>query len=221
MDEPVVHDISMVLRPGAPEWPGDKPYSCGWTQRMDEGANLNLGHFAMSPHVGSHADAPLHVLADGAPSGDFPLAIFRGPAYVLDLPGHVRELADPLRARVGFEHLEPLLPGQVERLLLRSDASTADGIFPEQWPTLTPECMAALCDRGLRLLGVDAPSIDARHAKALDSHRALFGRGAYNLENLDLRGVATGWYELVAYPLRLAGMDGSPVRAVLGRAARA
>jgi arylformamidase len=72
-----------------------------------------------------------------------------------------------------------------------------------------------LTERGLRLLGVDAPSVDARHSTQLEVHHALFGGGAYVLENLDLRGVHTGHYELIALPQRLAGLDAAPVRAVL------
>lgn len=211
----ILHDISMAVHPATPAWPGDVPYSCGWTMQMSSGANLNLAHFAMSPHVGTHADAPLHVLADGAASGGFPLDAFHGPAFVLELPAALRECAHASEPCLSLEDLAPHLPPGVERLLLRTDASTAEGGFPAEWPALTAECAAALCAGGLRLLGVDAPSVDPRDAQALETHRALFRGGAWNLENLDLRGVATGHYELVAYPLRLAGLDAAPVRAVL------
>ncbi|MBA3891692.1 MAG: cyclase family protein, partial [Gemmatimonadaceae bacterium] len=140
---------------------------------------------------------------------------FRGAAYVLDLPEALQSCAYPSEACIELEDLDPLLPANVTRLLMRTDASTAEGEFPAVWPSLTPACVTALCARGLRLLGVDAPSVDPREATVLDTHRALFEGGAYNLENLDLRGVAEGWYELVAYPLRLEGLDAAPVRAVL------
>ena len=74
---------------------------------------------------------------------------------------------------------------------------------------------AALAARGLRLLGVDAPSVDERESKTLDVHHALFGGGASILENLDLRDVPEGRYELIALPQRLVGLDAAPVRAVL------
>lgn len=211
----VLHDISMPLRPGTPEWPGDVPFSCGWSMQMAAGANLNLAHFAMSPHVGTHADAPLHVIPDALGSGAFPLDAFRGPAYVLDLPEALQGCAYPSEACIELEDIEPLLPADVIRLLIRTDATTAEDTFPDVWPSLTPACVTALCARGLRLLGVDAPSVDPREAKELETHRALFQGGGFNLENLDLRGVAQGWYELVAYPLRLEGLDAAPVRAVL------
>lgn len=213
--EPLFYDISMVLRPGVPEWPGDAPYTCGWTMRMDAGAHLNLSHFAMSPHVGTHADAPLHVLDGGDASESFPLDVFRGRAFVLDLPEALRLRAHAAAAALEIADIAPHVPRGVERLLVKTGRSTASGEFPAAWAALTPSCVAALCAGGLRLLGVDAPSVDAREAKVLATHRALFEGRAYNLENLDLTAVPGGHYDLVAYPLRLAGLDAAPVRAVL------
>jgi len=96
-------------------------------------------------------------------------------------------------------------------------ATIADGRFPDGWPVLAPRTAAALAARGVRLVGVDAPSVDERESKTLDVHHALFGAGAYVLENLDLRRVEPGPYELIALPQRLEGLDAAPVRAVLRR----
>jgi arylformamidase len=109
---------------------------------------------------------------------------------------------------------DPRLDG-VERLLLRTGRTIADGAFPAAWPVLAVETATALAARGLRLLGVDAPSVDERENRTLDVHRALFGGGAFVLENLDLRDVPEGRYELIAPPQRLVGLDAAPVRAVL------
>ena len=91
----------------------------------------------------------------------------------------------------------------------------ARGDFPDDWPAVTAECAAELVVRGLRLLGVDCPSVDRRTSTALRTHHALFDGGAAVLENLDLHLVPDGEYELVAYPLKLADLDAAPVRAVL------
>ena len=203
----MIHDISVLVRPGTPEWPGDVPFTCGWTSRLAEGASVNLSHIAGSPHVGTHADAPLHV-SEGAPASDeLPLEPFLGIAVLLDVsdasPGPLALSAD-----------DPRLTGCV-RLLLRTGRSIASGRFPEDWPVLPAATVAALATRGMRLLGVDAPSVDQRDSRTLDVHHALFDGGAFVLENLDLRGVAPGRYELLALPQRLAGLDAAPVRALL------
>lgn len=201
-------DISVVTQVGTPEWPGDTPFSCGWTARIAEGSSVNLTTITASPHVGTHADAPLHV-RDGASAAEaLPLAAFVGPALVLDVAGAPRDLGDELLARV---------PRGVERLLLKTGASIASGRFPGDWPALAEATAAALTSRGLRLLGVDAPSVDRRERTTLAVHHALFDGGAFVLENLDLREAAEGEYELLAAPLRWAAVDAAPARAVLRR----
>jgi arylformamidase len=203
----VLHDISVEVRVGTPEWPGDAPFECGWTARIAEGSSVNLSHVGGSPHVGTHADAPLHV-RDGWPASDtLPLGAFLGDAFVLDVSGAP---AGPLSI-----NLDDLRLAGVKRLLLRTGRCIADGGFPEDWPVLDGATAARLAERGLLLLGVDAPSVDARHSTDLEVHHALFGGGAYVLENLDLRAVHTGHYELIALPQRLAGLDAAPVRAAL------
>jgi arylformamidase len=202
-----IHDISVLVRRGTPEWPGDVPFDCGWTTRITDGASVNLSSTSGSPHVGTHADAPLHV-QDGWPASDaLPLDAFMGEALVLDAGGAG---AGPLPLRAD----DPMLAG-VERLLLRTGRTIADGRFPNDWPTLSEAAATALALGGLRLLGVDAPSVDERTSKTLGVHRALFGANAFVLENLDLRAVTPGRYHLIALPQRLGGLDAAPVRAVL------
>ena len=218
-------DASVLLGPGTPEWPGDVPYACGWTCTIAGGAPFNLSAITLSPHVGTHADAPLHV-RDGWPASEtLALDAFLGPALVLDVrdapagpdpdgPGALTLDALERSARAQGVQLAEALR-DAPRLLLRTGRTIADGRFPEGWPWVHADAVTALIARGLRLLGVDAPSIDARDSKTLATHHALFGGGACNLENLDLRGVAPGRYGLIAPPLRLAGLDGAPVRALL------
>jgi arylformamidase len=204
----MLRDISILVGPETPPWPEDTPFDCRWTQRIADGASVNLTSISGSPHVGTHADAPLHV-ADGAPASDgLPLASFIGRAIVLSVEGQSGELA--------IEAIERRSPRRrIERLLLRTGCTVAAGRFPDEWPAVTAACARELLDRGLRLLGVDAPSVDARHSTSLEVHHALFGGGACVLENLDLREVPDGEYELIALPQRVAGLDAAPVRAVL------
>jgi arylformamidase len=201
-------DISIPTGTSTPEWPGDQPFSCGWTQTLARGDSVNLSAITTSPHVGTHADAPLHV-RDGWPaSHQVPLAPFAGRARVCKVDASIETIQ--MKDLVALRS-----KGRVERLLVRTDCSVASGRFPERWPVMSVAVIRALLERGLVLLGVDTPSVDSRHSKTLDVHHALFGGGAFNLENLDLRGVDDGEYELVAYPILVRGLDAAPVRAVL------
>lgn len=199
-------DISVVTGVGTPEWPGDTPFSCGWSARIADGSSVNLTTITSSPHVGTHADAPLHVRDGAASAEQLPLDAFIGTALVLDVAGPPRDLGEELLARI---------PDGIRRLLLKTGASIAGGRFPQDWAALRPETASALARRGLRLLGVDAPSVDRRESKALAVHHALFDGGACVLENLDLREAREGRYEMWGAPLRWAGVDAAPVRAVL------
>jgi arylformamidase len=145
---------------------------------------------------------------DGWPgSHELPLDAFLGPAAVVD----VSTLSGVIEAdALAFD---PALQGQ--RLLLRTGRSVAGGQFPAEWPTLSEACVRELLGRGLRLLGVDAPSVDPRESKTLPVHHMLFSGNAYILENLDLRRVPQGSYELIALPQKLMALDAAPVRAVL------
>lgn len=205
------YDISIPMGAGTPEWPGDTPFSCGWAWDITAGASVNVGKVTTSFHVGTHADAPLHVKQDGAPSETLPLDAFCGPALVLDcrdaVPG----------ATLTTAWLEAALEGQrlPVRLLLRTGRTVADGTFPAGWPALTPAAAAWLVRGGLRLLGVDAPSVDPREATDLAVHHTLFDGGASLVENLQLEHVPLGEWQLTAYPLLVRGADAAPLRAVL------
>jgi arylformamidase len=201
-------DISIPVHPGTPAWPGDTPFSCNWTWAMARGDSVNVSCTNGSPHVGTHADAPFHVDSSGATSESIPLTAFVGPAEMIDVRGH----DGPIERGD--------LPGHAirgGRLLLRTGQSIARGSFPDRWPWLTPACIAELARDGLRLVGVDSPSVDARDSKDLATHRAIFAQGGAILENLDLSGVEPGAYELVAAPMRVVGLDAAPVRAALRR----
>ncbi len=203
-----LRDISITLAGGTPEWPGDTPYSCGWTGTLSQGSSVNVSIYTTSPHVGTHADAPLHV-RDGWPgSHELPLEAFYGRASVVDVGDAIREIdVETIDAALG--------DGTVERLLLRTNCTIASGSFPESWPTLSEACARALLGRGLRLIGVDAPSVDERNSKSLPVHKMVFSGNACILENLDLRRIPSGSYELIAFPVKIMSLDAAPVRAIL------
>jgi arylformamidase len=199
-----------VTRPvfaGMPVWPGDPPCRRGWSARLP-GDGYNAAELSFGAHTGTHADGPLHVLEDGAPIGDLPLAAFIGPAHVVDTGGDVE---------IGAEWVASNLPAGCERLLLRTRAWRDPRVFPTTWPALTADAARLLVERGVRLVATDAPSPDPADAADLPVHRILLGAGVPIIENLLLDDVGGGAYELIALPLRLAEADASPVRAVLVR----
>ena len=204
----MLRDISVTVRDGAPVWPGDTPTTCRWMSSIAQGASVNVSAMTSSPHAGTHADSPLHV-RDGWPgSHELPLEVFCGEAVVISLPDTDEE--------IGARQIETLLPfGDIERVLLKTGRTVALGSFPDAWPTLSEQAARFLLGRGVRLFGVDAPSVDQRESKTLPVHHMIFSGGAFILENLDLRRVTDGRYELLAFPLRVMALDAAPVRAVL------
>ena len=151
----------------------------------------------MSAHLGTHADAPSHVLAGAANIGAVPLAPYLGPARVVLVSG---------RGELGPEELPPRSL-RVPRVLFRSRGRAF----------LSPLAALRLAENGAILVGTDASSIDPPDAEDLPAHRALLSRGIALLEHLALEAVEEGEYQLVALPLRLDELDASPVRAVLIR----
>ncbi|MFH1276866.1 MAG: cyclase family protein [Candidatus Eisenbacteria bacterium] len=203
-------DISRPLSPGTAPWPGDEPFLLEWRWRLRDGKPVNLSALRLSPHSGTHADAPLHVI-DGQPGiGEVGLDPFVGPARVVEasvLPG----------AAVGPASLEGLDLSDPPRILLK----TGTNDDPEKWNPgfagLEERTARALVDGGAKLVGLDTPGVDPPDSIDLAAHRILAAGGLRWIENLDLRGVEPGLYELIALPLRIVGGDASPVRAILIR----
>ena len=204
-------DISIPYSSTIEVWPGDVPYSCGWTARREDGSSVNLGAITTSTHAGTHADAPLHVESAWGASESLDVSLFVGQCTVIVLPESTS--ADSI---VGVEQLQALLPGGAPtRLLLCSRHSVASGEFPAGWPVLDAPAADWLISHNVQLFGTDAPSVDARESKSLPIHHRLFDSGARVLENLSLSHVAAGDYELLAQPLSIVGADAAPVRALL------
>lgn len=206
-------DISQPLGPGTAPWPGDRGLELEWTLRRERGDSVNAAAVTLSVHLGTHADGPLHTAA-GPGIGAAPLEPFIGPAVVVDARPHVG--GDP--PVVGETALEGVDPATTPRVLLRTRDDHDPTHFPARFAALAPALCRRLAERGFRLVGTDAPSVDPVDSKALEAHGVLVRAGIPNLENLALSGVAPGRYTLVALPLRLADADSSPVRAVLLRA---
>lgn len=199
-------DISPPIGPQLAVWPGDTPPSREVLLDLERGDSVTLSTLHATVHLGAHADAPSHY-GRLAPAIDArPLERYLGPAEVMRVA-----------ARPGEPLLAAALPREprAERVLLATGTSPDPASFREDFAPLTPELVERLAASGVRLVGVDTPSVDAFASKDLPSHRACLRHDIAILEGLALGDVPEGLYELIALPLRLVGFDGSPVRAVL------
>ena len=199
-------DISPPIAPDSPLFPGDTAYSQQWTATLGPGCPVNISAITMSPHIGAHADAPLHYGADAPSIGQVDLAPYLGPCRVIHAIG-----CGPL---IRPEHLSHAVAALPPRVLVRT-CSQAPTQWSPEFSAFAPETVTWLAGLGVRLVGIDSQSVDPAASKTLDSHQLLLKLDLRVLENLVLDGIAAGDYELIALPLKLMHADASPVRAVL------
>ena len=200
-------DISPPVHAGSPVFPGDTEYQQRWTATLGPGCPVNVSTITLSPHVGAHADAPLHYAPEGASAGTLDLAPYLGPCRVSHAIG-----CGPL---VQWEHVRHATDDLPPRVLVRTYARAPIERWDPALPAYAPDTVMRLADLGVRLIGIDTASIDPAESKTLDSHQVIRRRGLRVLENLVLDEVPEGDYELIALPLKLMTADASPVRAVL------
>ena len=200
-------DISPIVDSSINVWPGDTPFVQTINVDMNAGGNLTLSDIRTSVHVGAHADAPSHYTANGADIASRRLDFYLGRCVVI----HVEV---PRSQRITSEHLN----GKVlsaPRVLFRTGTFPDHRNWNRDFASLSPELVDHLHERGVVLIGIDTPSVDAFDSKALEAHQAFARNDMAILEGLVLDGVPEGEYELIALPLRIRGADASPVRAVL------
>ena len=204
-----IYDVSEPLSQATAVFPGDTPFSQDWVMRMEEGMSCNVSTIHLSVHCGTHTDAPLHFDSAGRSIAEVDLETYIGRCRVLDVRGE----GDP--ALIPRAALEGGVLDGVERVLFRTAERHDPNRFDPGFTALGPDAAAVLVAKGIRLVGIDTPSIDHASAKELQGHHVLYRGGVAILENLDLRGVPAGDYELIALPLKIVNGDSSPVRAIL------
>ena len=204
---PRLWDISPPVQPDAPVFPGDTPYQQRWSTRIGPGCPVNVSAITLSPHVGAHADAPLHYDPTGLAAGALELTPYLGRCRVIHAMG-----CGPF---VEWRHLEHAVQGLPPRVLVRTCVRMPVNHWDAALSAYAPDTVARLADLGVLLIGIDTASIDPADSKTLDSHQVIRQRGLRVLENLVLDDVPEGDYELIALPLKLMTADASPVRAVL------
>ena len=200
-------DISPPVQEGAPVFPGDTPYQHAWAATIAPECPVNVSSITLSPHVGAHADAPLHYDPQGAAVGALDLAPYLGPCRVIHAIGK-----GPL---IEWDHLAHALQKLPARVLVRTYARMPIDAWDQDLAAFAPQTVERLADLGVQLIGIDTASIDPAASKELPSHQVIRRRRLRVLENLVLDEVPEGDYELIALPLKLMSADASPVRAVL------
>jgi arylformamidase len=204
----LIYDISRTITPSTAVWPGDSPFVFDVIARRENDSGVNLTTLHMSAHTGTHADAPWHYDNTGEHPADLPLEHYIGLAHVVTVG---RQHGGIVPADLDRRNLTGM-----QRLLIHTWASDLpDDKWPDDFPYPTPELIDWLAERSVILLGVDMPSVDRFDDAVLPCHHRLYAHDISNLESLKLAGVPDGVYELVALPLRIADVCGSPVRAIL------
>jgi arylformamidase len=196
-------DISRSLHEGMEVFPGDSEFQYSKELDMNKGSTVNTGVFKMNTHTGTHLDAPYHYDIYGKKINELDINEVCGKAEVFDLTG--------LEA-VAEECIKEKISGRTEIILFRlKEKGTAFSTYPP----FTAEAVKALADRGVRVIGVDTPSVDPATSEELPAHHMCRTKNMLILEGLNLEGIKEGTYELAAMPLNLFEADGSPVRAAL------
>ena len=203
---PRLFDLSPPLSARTATWPGDVPFRRSVGTSFATGGNLELSSVTMTLHAGAHADAPSHYAPGGEPIDRRPLDLYYGACEVIRVSAARGERLGP-----------GCLPGRARapRVLFSTGTFPDSGVFSRDFASLSAGLVELLAGQGVVLVGIDTPSVDPFEDAALEAHSALHRHGMANLEGLDLSGVPEGLYTLAAFPLRIEGGDGSPVRAVL------
>ncbi|HTU92210.1 MAG TPA: cyclase family protein [Gemmataceae bacterium] len=202
----MIFDITPAVSPRLQVWPGDTPPSRELLRDMHRGDHITLSTLHATVHVGAHADAPSHYGLDASTIDECVLDPYLGPCQVLrvNVARHALITPDKLPAAI-----------QAPRLLLATDTYPDPDCFNTDFAALAPELVEHLHRQGVKLIGIDTPSVDLFDSKDLPSHRQCLKHDMAILEGLLLKDVDEGVYELIALPLKLVDFDASPVRAVL------
>lgn len=203
-------DISTPVDGQLPAWPGSPGVSFSPLLRITDGDDANATRMDADLHTGTHVDAPLHFVAGGPTLEQVGLEAFVGPAYVADVGD---------APRIGPDELDALdVPIGTTRLLLRT-SNTRKRLL--RTPTFAPDAVALtaygsewVVARGVVLIGIDYLSIQSIH-DGPETHQVLLRAGVVILEGLALEAAPLGPSDLVCLPVRLAGPEAAPARAVL------
>ncbi|HKJ26807.1 MAG TPA: cyclase family protein [Anaerolineales bacterium] len=206
------YDITLTISPDLVVWPGDPPVEISMTETIAEGADANVSRIQMGVHTGTHIDAPRHYLEDGKTIDDLDLDMLCGRVYVLHVPEEVNLITKEVIE-------ESRIPPRTKRVLFRTRNSNLwqsgnHTEFDQEFVALAPDACELLIQRGVKLIGVDYLSV-APYNDGVPTHVTLLQAGIVIVEGLDLSAVSQGRYTMYCLPLKIAGVEGAPARAIL------
>lgn len=216
MSNTQIWDISQVVNSSTAHFPGDVPFSKNLTMSHADSGFMNLTSYTMSPHVGTHADSPVHVRGELSNNGIGNEALwpYIGPCWVFDVAPLARSITPEDIAEQLAQLEGSALPS---RVLFRTANRIRVDTFEKEYASFSPALVEQMAAQNVTLMGIDTPSVDPVESKTLSAHHVLVDNDMRWLENLDLTSIAPGGYFLSALPLKMTELEASPVRAVLLR----
>lgn len=206
-----IYDISLTISPDLPIWPGDPGLELEKFESMDKGAHANVTRISTSVHVGTHVDAPHHFINDGRTVEALSLEVLTGSCYVMQLPDGIDAITSEVLER---SEITP----DMKRILFGTSNShlwaKGEKEFQTDFVAITEDGADWLVERGVQLVGVDYLSV-APYGDSVATHKVLLEAGVVIVEGLNLSKVMRGFYDLYCLPLKIAGSDGAPARAIL------
>ena len=202
-----LYDISLTLSPQSIRWVTAQPLELIERKRMSRGDPNNSSSVHTSVHAGTHVDAPFHFVPNGRTIESLPLETFIGPARVCAV--------EPRRRITATDVAKAELQGEARVLFkTRNSNLLKKGVYDPSFAPFSVDGADALVKLGVKLVGLDYLSAAAADEQ-VPVHRAFLDHGVILLEGIDLSDVPAGRYELFCPPVKLAGSDGAPCRAVL------
>jgi arylformamidase len=196
-----------------PVYAGDAPLRFDFLKDMRRGDAFTLSVFSLGAHSGTHIDAPMHFIADGATIDQVRLDALVGPARVVQIDDSVQAIDAAELNRHAWKG--------ADRVLFRTRSTgrrwMSSAVFHRDFAYIAPDAAQLLADAGVKLVGVDYISAEQFGAPAPHTHRILLGRGTPIVEGLDLSDAPAGDYDLIVLPLKVRGHEAAPARAILRR----
>jgi len=206
-----IYDISLSISPNLPTWPGDPGLKLELFESMDRGDHVNVTTISSSVHLGTHVDAPHHFLNNRMTVEQLPLDVLTGPCYVAQLPDGIEAITAEVLDRTE-------ITSEMKRVLFGTSNShywaKGESTFQTDFVAITEDGAEWLVERGVQLVGVDYLSV-APYQESIPTHTVLLKAGVVIVEGLNLSKIMRGFYDLYCLPLKIAGSDGAPARAIL------